>query len=238
MKTPQFTVASNFFQSNDYSLFNFFDFNRKVDKNHVNKLAESMKVRGFRGAIIVIKTSLVDGIERLYILDGQHRFSSAEQLGIDFKFEIVEIKTELALAQYIADVNNSSKAWGTNQFLNVWSDMKIKEYVKLQDVFTKTKIQITPLVMIYNGTSDMKAFRKGSIEFKDEAKSDVIVDQIMDLGTLLPTKAFCRRAIIKTMRDDRYNHATMKPLIERYAKVIGFTENEVELKNELFNLLD
>lgn len=238
MKTLKelFSVVS-FFISKDYSLFNFFEFNRPVDKTHIKKLAASMKVRGFRGAIIVIRTSIIDGIERLYILDGQHRFEACKLLGIEFKFEIVDIKTELELAQYIADVNNSSKAWGTNQFLDVWSKMKIREYIKLQEVFENTKIQITPLIIIYTGASDMKAFRNGSMVFKDENESDTIITQIMDFDGYLPTKAFCRRAIIKVMRSKKYNHEAIKPYIIRYAKQNVFTENETDLQKELENLL-
>jgi len=237
LKKLAFSVVS-FFSTKDYSQFNFFDFNRPVDKNHVNKLASSMKVRGFRGAIIVIRTAIIDGIEKLYILDGQHRFEACKLLGIEFKFEIVDIKTELELAQYIADVNNSSKAWGTNQFLDVWSKMKIREYIKLQEVFKNTKIQITPLVMIYNGASDMKAFRSGSMSFPNENESDTIVEQIMDLKGLLPTKAFCRRAIVRVMRNEKYNHKLIKPYIERKVRQGGgFTENEKDLQKELEHLL-
>jgi hypothetical protein len=228
----------NFFATNDYSQFNFFEFNRPIDKNHVNKLAKSMKKRGFTGALIVIRTATVDGIEKLYILDGQHRFMASKQLGIDFKFEIVDIKTELDLAHYIADVNNSSKAWGTNQFLDVWSQMKITEYVKLQEVYKETKIQITPLVMVYTGIASMNDFRGGTMTFPDVDKSNQIIEQIMDLKGLLPTKAFCRRAIIRVMRKETYNHEVIKPYIERKVRQGGgFTENEKDLEKELEHLL-
>jgi hypothetical protein len=111
MKNPVVTtVQVN--STSSYECFNFFKFNREVDKVHVKKLVKSMKVRGFIGTIIVIKTKIIDGIELLYILDGQHRFTASKELGINFKYEVVEIKTELALAHYIADLNNSSKAWG------------------------------------------------------------------------------------------------------------------------------
>jgi len=236
VKELAFAVVS-FFTTKDYSQFNFFEFNRPVDKNHVKKLASSMKLNGFRGAIIVIRTSIVDGIERLYILDGQHRFEACKLLDIKFNFEIVDIKTELELAHYIADVNNSAKAWGTNQFLDVWSKMKLTEYIKLNEVFKTTKIQITPLVIIYTGLSDMKAFRGGSMSFPDENESDTIVAQIMDLKGLLPTKAFCRRAIVKVMRNKKYNHEVIKPYIIRQAKQVGFTENEKDLQAELEHLL-
>jgi len=220
------------FQSNDYSRFSFFDFNRKVDKSHVNKLKDSMTIRGFLGCIIVVK------FEDTYkILEGQHRFTAAMELDIPFKFEIHEIDNKRELALFIATVNNSAKAWGTNQFLNVWSKMEIKEYIKLLKIQTETKIQITPLVSAYTGKSNMKDFRGGVIKFNDEAASDIIIEQIMDLKDILPNKAFCRRAIIKVMRNKAYNHTNIKPYIDRRFRQVGFSENENELLKELEMLM-
>jgi len=191
-----------------------------------------MKIRGFLGCIIVVKMN-----DTYKILEGQHRFTAAMELGIPFKFEIQEIENRRELALFIATVNNSAKAWGTNQFLNVWSKMEIKEYVKLLKIQNETKIQITPLVSAYSGKSDMKAFRGGVIEFYDEIASDTIIEQIMDLKDLLPNKAFCRRAIIKVMRNKAYNHTNIKPYIERKVRQGGFSENENDLLRELEMLM-
>lgn len=221
--------------SKDYNAFLFFAFNRPIDKTHVNKLKESMLERGFVGSIIVIKT-IHNGIEGYYVLEGQHRFTAAKELGIEFKYEVVEVE-EKDLASYIAEVNNSSKAWGTKQFLDVWSKMQLVNYMKLKRIFEGTNLQITPLIMAYE--TNMKDFRKGVMQFPNEAKSDNIIRQILDLGNLLPTKAFCRRAIISVMANDLYNHSVMKPLIEAKSKSVKpFTENETELKAELNHLLD
>ena len=221
------------FTSKNYKLFKFFGFNRPVANNHVTTLVESMKTWGFTSTITVIRTDVVDKVLGYYILDGQHRFRAAQILDIPFKFDIVDIKTKLELAQFIADVNNSAKAWGTNQFLNVWAKMEINEYVKLLKVQEETKIQITPLVKAYTGKSTMAEFRKGEMTFIDEAKSDKIIEQIVDLNDYLPTKAFCRRAIIDIMNDKNYNHDLIRPLIVRRANSTGFTENETDLRNEL-----
>jgi hypothetical protein len=229
---PQFT-ETKVFLSLDYNLFKFFNFNRPVDKNHVATLVESMRRWGFTSTITVIKTDVIDGQVSFYILDGQHRIKAAQILGIPFRFDIVDIKTKLELAQFIADVNNSAKAWGTNQFLNVWAKMQITEYVKLLDVQNKTNIQITPLVKAYTNKTAMTDFRKGEMKFVDEANSDKIIEQIVDLNDYLPNKAFCRRAIIDVMNRPDYNHELVKPIIVRRAKTTGFTENEKDLKAEL-----
>lgn len=225
--------TSNHYESTDYNSFSFFNFNRPVFTPHVKTLAESMKRWGFTSVLMVIKTDVLDGVERYYVLDGQHRFSAAQMLGIPFKFDVIDIATKMELAQFIADVNNSAKAWGTNQFLNVWAKMEIAEYVKLLKVQNETKIQITPLVKAYTDKSSMTEFRKGEMKFVDESKSDKIIEQIVDLNGYLPTKAFCRRAIIDVMNRPDYHHELIKPIIIRRAESIGFTENETQLKAEL-----
>ena len=231
-----FETTTNFLSSN-YALFYFFNFNRPVNKNHVKVLADSMKRWGFQGCITVIKTSAIDGIMRYYVLDGQHRLSAAKLLGIPIEFKIVEIETKLELAQFISDVNNSAKGWGTNQFLNVWAQLEIREYVKMLRIQQETNIQITPLVKAYSGKGSMKDFRSGTMVFIDEAKSDKIIEQIVDLDGYLPKKAFCRRAIIEIMNNKNYDHKKMKPLIIRQAVTRTFSENEVDLKEELTTIL-
>jgi hypothetical protein len=232
MTAPKINKVS-IFSSSDFESFKFFNFNRPVNKSHVKTLVESMERWGFQSTLTVIKTSVLDDTEQFYVLDGQHRFSAAKVLGIPFEFKTVDIETKLELAQFIADVNNSAKAWGTNQFLNVWARMEIKEYVKMHQVQTETKMQITPLVRAYTGKSSMNEFRKGDMKFIDEANSDKIISQIMELNDYLPKKAFCRRAIIDIMNSEDYNHELVKPKIISRALVSGFSENETDLRNEL-----
>jgi hypothetical protein len=236
MKHSSFNIV-NYFATTNYSLFKFFSFNREVDKKHVESLKESMSKRGFTSTVLVILTDIIDGVMSYYILDGQHRFTAASELGIEFDFKVVEVATELELAEFIADVNNSSKAWGTNQFLNVWSEMKLKEYIKLKEVHKETGVQITPLIIAYTGQQTMTEFRKGKLRFPNESFSDKIIDQLMDLKDYLPKKAFCRRAIIKFMSQVQYDHEILKPYIIRYAKTSIFSENEKELTKELTHLM-
>jgi len=235
MNKPVFKLVTNIFSSTDYKLFKTFDFNRDIKQTHVNTLKESMKERGFISTLIVILTDIFDddGQKHYYLLDGQHRFTAAVQLGLAIEFRVVEVDSEIELAEFIADVNNSAKGWGTNQFIHIWSTLKIREYVRLKAIQEETGIQISPLVMCYTGQGKMVDFRKGKLKFIDEAKSDTIINQIVDLKDYLPTKAFCRRAIIKFMRNDKYNHDLVRPFIVRQEKKMKFSEDEKQLAIEL-----
>jgi hypothetical protein len=227
-----------YFETTDYSIFNLLAFNRAVDKAHVKVLVESMRLHGFKGVIQVIKTKFIDGTERYYVVDGQHRIAAAKQLGLGVRFELTELKTRQETAEFIAQLNTSAKSWGTANFLAVWSALDVPEYVKLNKIQKDTGFQITPLLEAYLYTSCQVGYRKGVMKFPNESESDKIVSQMIDLNKYLPNKAFCRRAIVRVMRNPKYNHKKMLTAIKQYVQLVGsFTENERGLKAELDKLV-
>lgn len=227
-----------FFETKEYGMFNLLSFNRVIDNAHVKELVQSMRKHGFKGVIQVIKTKFIDGTERYYIVDGQHRLTAARQLGLPIRFELTELKTKQETAEFIAQLNTSAKSWGTANFLSVWSALDIEEYVKLAKVQKETGFQITPLLEAYLYTSCQASYRKGKMKFPNENESDKIVKQMVDLNQYLPNKAFCRRAIVRVMRNPKYNHKKMLSAVKQYVQLVGaFTENERSLKAELDKLV-
>ena len=227
-----------YFESTDYSIFKLLPFNREVDKAHVKTLVESMRLHGFKGVSQIIKTKIIDGTEQYYIVDGQHRIAAAKQLGLPIRFELTELKTKKETADFIAELNTSAKSWGTSNFLSVWSSLQIEEYVKLAKVQKETGFQITPLLEAYLFTSNQVDYRKGRMVFTNEELSDSIVQQMIELNQYLPSKAFCRRAIVRVMRNPKYNHKKMLNAVKQYVSLVGsFTENERSLKAELEKLV-
>lgn len=228
----------SYYESDDYSIFNLFPFNRNIDRTHVKRLVESMKLHGFKGVIQVVRTKFIDGELRYYVADGQHRLAAAKQLGLKVCFELTELKSKKQTADFIAELNTSAKSWGTTNFLKVWSDLEIPEYVKLKHVQNETGFQLTPLLEAYLFSSDQQTYRKGTMTFPNECNSDKIIKQMIDCNKYLPSKAFCRRAIVRVMRNPKYDHKKMVNAIKNYNKLVGdFTENERELKNELERLM-
>lgn len=242
--TQKATNIANFesitaYQTDKYDLFFPLLFNREVCDAHVKLIEESMKKWGFTSIINVIKTSVIDGVPRYYILDGQHRLSAARRLNIPFKFQIKELGTQKELVQFIADLNTSSKGWGTSQFLKIWGGLNIPEYLKLKDVFDKTGFQISPLIEAYTFSGEMTAFRKGTLVFPNEAQSDKLIEQLTDLNQYLPSKAFIRRSIVRLMRHEKYNHVKMLKAVKFYTQSIGaFPENEKEVQRIFLNLIE
>lgn len=229
----------NYFESADYKIFNTLPFNRNVDKTHVKRLVNSIKKNGFKGVIQIVKTKFIDGVMRYYVVDGQHRLAAAMQLNVPIRFEMTELKTKRQTAEFLKDLNTSAKSWGTTNFLEVWSSLDIQEYVTLSKIQKDTGFQITPLLECYLETSNQNDYRDGLMRFPNEKNSDKIIQQMIELNKFLPSKAFCRRAIVKAMRNPKYNHKKMKKAIADFVKLTGgFTENEKALRAELDKLID
>jgi len=230
--------TKNYFESSEYSIFNLLPFNRPIDKPHVKTLVDSMRLHGFKGVVQIIRTKFIDGRLLYYVVDGQHRIEAAKQLGLPICFELTELNTRLETAKFIAELNTSAKSWGTANFLSVWSSLQIEEYVKLERVQKETGFQITPLLEAYLFTSNQVDYRKGRMVFTNEEQSDKIIQQMIDLNKYLPSKAFCRRAIVRVMRNPKYNHKKMVGAVKQYFSLVGsFTENERALKSELEKLV-
>ncbi len=238
------STISNFetevhYKSTDYALFLPLNFNREVCPIHVKTLEESMKKWGFTSVMNVIQTNVIDGTTKFYNLDGQHRLAAAMRLNIPIKFEIKELNTQKELVEFIADLNTSSKGWGTSQFLKVWSGLNIKEYLKLKEVFANTGFQISPLIEAYTFSGSMKDFRAGKLVFPNEKQSDKLIQQLTELNQYLPTKAFIRRSVIRLMRHENYNHNKIVKAVKFYTESIGaFPENEKEVQRIFLNLIN
>ncbi len=56
----------------DYTLFNYLPMNRVIDAKQVEALVQSLRKIGVRRSVMCIKTDLIDGELKTYIIDGQH----------------------------------------------------------------------------------------------------------------------------------------------------------------------
>jgi hypothetical protein len=227
------------YETNDLSIFKLFSFNRQIKRQNVNNLVNSMRVHGFKGVIQVIKTKFVDGKEGYYIADGQHRLAAAKQLGLTIRFEITEIKTKQEAIKFIATLNSSSENWSASNFLDSWSDAGIVEYVKLKEVLNETKFQLTPILQAFLFTGEQKEYRNGTMKFTNESFSRLLIKQLIEGNQYLPSKAFCRRTVIKVMCNQKYDHKKMLKAMKEYNKLVGgFSENEKQLRSELEKLME
>jgi hypothetical protein len=229
----------NHYETTDYSVLKLFPFNREIKRSHVKTLVENMRVYGFSSVIQVVKTNVINGIVNYYIADGQHRVEAAKQLGLAVKFNVIEFDNKLDIVDYVAKLNSSSQKFSASNYLNTWSKVEVSEYVKIESVVKETGFQITPVLEAYLFSSNQTDYRNGKMKFPNEVESDKIIKQMIETNQFLPTKAFCRRSLVRVMCNKKYDHKKMITAIKNYKKLVGnFSENELEYRKELEKLMN
>jgi len=105
-------VVNEVKETNDYSMFRTLEGNRHLNKLHVKRLKESFQKAYLLSPIIVN--------EKFEIIDGQHRFEAAKQLGVPINF-LIAPKYGLKEAQML---NENMKNWKKEDYLNAYCDLK------------------------------------------------------------------------------------------------------------------
>lgn len=114
------------YYTNDLSLFKFMEGNRTPNPSHISKIIKSMEQIGLLMNPIIINS-------QLEIIDGQHRFLAAKEVGIGVYYIIAEdynIKEVHAL-------NVNQKQWTTKDFIEGYADMGKKDYILLKEYMNK-----------------------------------------------------------------------------------------------------
>lgn len=115
--------------------FQFHDLNRDINRNHVTRLADSIRKRGIRQPIVVDTHG--------YVIDGQHRVLAARRL----KAEGEKVKVPYITKQYtpdiIAEMNSLQLSWTTRDWVHYHAKCGNEQYTQLLEiysVFNKTKL--------------------------------------------------------------------------------------------------
>jgi hypothetical protein len=155
------------YYTNDLSLFKFMEGNRTPNPSHIAKIAKSMEQIGLLMNPIIINSDLE-------VIDGQHRFLAAKEVGSGIYYIIAEdykIKEVHAL-------NVNQKQWSTKDFIEGYADMGIKDYSLLKEYMDKYPFLPTTVcfeIAISNSGwagNSSSSVKEGSFKFKrnwDEA---------------------------------------------------------------------
>jgi hypothetical protein len=133
------------------------DFDKKVNSMPFNRdgavmpyLVRSMNKSGFVVPILMIKTNLIDGYDKIYIVDGHNRATTALYLNIPFfgfllpnKFSNIQ-----ELVTFVSDLNSSQKAWTNMDYIRAFAHVGKKEYLDLIQIKSKTPYSFTTVATI------------------------------------------------------------------------------------------
>ena len=141
----------------NYDLFSLRDDNRKkIERAHVLRLKNSLEKKNMLG----LKPIIVN--EKMEILDGQHRYLAAKELGLEICYEVQRGST----AQDIITLN-VSKSWGIEDYLNFYCVNGYQEYQKLEKFSREKNISLQSALCL-SGTWKKEQrinFKEGNYKF-------------------------------------------------------------------------
>lgn len=220
--------------TNNYDQFNRIKGNRPVSRIHVNKLKRSMR-ENFIPMPIVVN-------DKNEIIDGQHRFVAAKELGLDVPY----ITIDNIGKDEVHRLNLASKNWVAPDFMNDYCENGNPNYVIYKEFLDKYGFDhnVTNAMLSgknrMSGGSDCEAFRQGKFVVKDLERAIRNAERLTEIGKYYPCRSakergYKRRYFIYAMLDvfdhPRYNHGEfIKKLRRQSSRLDGISTIEGYLR--------
>lgn len=207
-------------QTNDYSIFRTMEGNRNVNRLHVKRLKESFQKAYLISPIIVN--------EKFEIIDGQHRFEAAKQIGLPINFIIAP---DYGLEE-VQMLNENMKNWKKEDYLNAYCDLKNPEYLKFRNFmrrFPEFGVAVCETILTdrlgrmnssdrnlvsetnKKGAFAVRYFQEGDLKIPDYDKAVENAEKIMTIKPYYDgyNRPSFVRAMIGIFRIDYYDHARL-----------------------------
>ena len=147
-------------QTTNYDMFKLRKDNRdEIKEIRIAELVASIKERN----LLEYRPILVNA--DMEVMDGQHRFLAAKQLGLPIWYDIQESLTPRDII-----ILNNAKNWGNADYMNFYIKNGYQEYIKLNSYMKKNNIglKIALSITAGHGRGAIQKFRNGEYEFVDE----------------------------------------------------------------------
>jgi hypothetical protein len=200
-------------------MFKFHDNNRKIDQSNLENIKRSIKINN----LLAFRPIMVN--EKLEILDGQHRFLVAKELGLDIFYQVNEESKD----EDIILMNANQKRWTLEDFINFHATKGSEAHRQLQKFSEKNGISLSCTVKIFCSNSESyKQLKTGGIKGIQKEKIDaaqmwvnMAKEVIETIGRyscepMTPYRSDrCLRALMAISRLDGYDHEEMKDKIAK-----------------------
>ena len=206
------------YTTKNYDLFKFHPLNRDIDPRHVKKLKADFKIK------YVVNTITMN--EKMYIMDGQHRFMVLKELGWPIHYMIHHgMKIE-----EVSTLNSNQKSWSWKTFMDFYAkkeqqkfpnDYPTMPYNLYQSFHKQYPYPAQILMDLLSGVnfwaSPLKVFKDGKIEIKDYADAKKKIKLIESMKKF--TKEYKNRSFILAFINALEHHQfSVRRLMEQLEK--------------------
>jgi hypothetical protein len=183
------------YQTQNYNLFDRQHANRPINRQHVQKLINSMEKYGFLETYHIVVTPNME------IIDGQHRLEAAIFLDIPVFYAIQE-NVDHSINR---ELNATNRKWGKTDYLSSYVDDGYEEYKKLQNFMAETGLPLSVFTTI-SSTTRNDDYKKGRYTFPTDKAH---------LSALTAIRTLCK---IEKFTQDRFSVLALV----RLSKLDGF----------------
>jgi len=212
-------VVNQVLTTNDYSLFKIIKGNRDVNKLHIKRLVDS-----FRDEYLLTPLIINQNYE---IIDGQHRYHAAKELGLPINFIICN---DYSLKQ-VQLLNTNMKNWKKIDYLNTFCDLGYEDYLKFRNFLqTYPDFSLDSAISLLtnkigndkqkssylfksdtnkDGTYMIRSFENGDFKIHNYKLACVYAEKMLEIKPLYD--GYNRRTFVLAMlnlfKHENYNHA-------------------------------
>lgn len=193
-------------QSSNYKQFKMMGNNRDVVDGHVKAIKKAFEEIG---NLTQVQPILVN--ERYEIIDGQHRFMAAKEMGAPIYFTL---RPGLTVGD-ARSMNILHRSWGMMDFALSYATSGDLNYIKFLKLKEEYGFGLTTTMEYINGGSShgaFAAFRKGEFVIDDPVTARIRLNQLYEVLQLVPQVKNDRnfsRAFFKVSTTSAYDHRRM-----------------------------
>lgn len=234
---PQDTVTVQ--SSNNYDQFNLIGANRVVNRGHVEAIKKAFEETG---NFTKFQPILVN--ENYDIIDGQHRFTALQEMGLPVYYTMVEgLRVKEA-----REMNNLQLRWNPLDFAHSYAEGGNENYQKYLDLREDYGLShsVTMAYIIGRGNdggndSMYSDFRTGDFIVSDIDEARQRLNKLAELGefTNVITYRPFALAYLKIMQSPEFNQGRMtrkmRLFADRLVKRLGTIEDNLRMIEDVYN---
>lgn len=198
--------------------------NRMINIAHVKKMQESVVRHGVLRYVIVVFNK---ALGKYVIVDGQHLSVALQNLNMDIPCILVDCQTEEDLTQLMIDLNNTSKSWKLDDYINGWAASGLDDYKYLKTAIVMSDVQQSVIIQAYTGKirhAATKMVKNGTFRIVDKVKGDKIIEDVSNLITILPNTRQMSEALVQIIIE--MPNFDVKKMLKNSKKAVGSTNFE------------
>jgi hypothetical protein len=177
-------------KTRNYEIFKLVESNRPVDKNHLKNLKTSIS----QNNLLPLRPILVN--RDMEIIDGQHRFTAAKDLGLDIYYVIgLELVDDSIIL-----LNTNQKNWTIENYINYYATLGNENYIKFKELVKDIGLPCTYVTIWmgeYGGRID-RLIKSGQYIFDMQEKKLERLCKIRKIFEFLKEKKYFKSILFST----------------------------------------